>query len=693
MDQIPDCADQKQSDLDDFSKNPLTLDLVIQRYEGGTSEGQHSGEGVAYFEGGHKYEGMFSQGHMDGHGVFSWAGGLKYVGTFVSNIMMGKGKYRWPDGNTYNGDVHYGIRHGTGSYYCAKKGVLYIGQWHQGKRHGKGSIYYNKDETSWYKGDWVMNKIEGFGVRRYVCGSIYEGEWKNNLRHGEGKMKWLLHGQHYEGTWYNGVEHGHGKQTWILLREVGSRYSQSNQYIGNFQHGQRHGQGTFYYADGAVYEGEWRNNRKHGKGKFTFKNGKVFQGEFVDDQMLELRNDRPLPLKASDSSSLLRPDMALNIDSILNSISEKRRQAELKGVELVVLRHSTELRSIYSFYSRLGHARSPDNTFMLTRMQLGRLLKDCKVHHHNINLSRINLLIRGALEDATSTEVQSPFTRMLFCKLLSCLVVVAYHLYHKDMVYQSEVLAACFSKLMTNNILPNAKNVKGFLFQQQELSEVAMRYCRRSWEVYQAYSTLQTSLEDKTMTCRDLLFMFKDLHLLDNTLTASNFMKVISEESPDPSNTSSLLNQEITFLEFFDTVLGCAEVKCKLQRDKLDQLIFNDDNHESQITPRFKLISQCKRLVDASRDDDGTSDARIESMMGGLQLTEPREEGGGGRERSKVNPEYQKNWEQKIHNYFDKVFFKAFEQHQLVKKTIKEKKLSLKAQAYMVLTKQKQQAS
>lgn len=56
--------------------------------------------------------------------------------------------------------------------------------------------------------------------------------------------------------------------------------------------------------------------------------------------------------------------------------------------------HGTELRSIYSFYSRLGRARSPDNTALLTRLQLWRLLKDCNIHHH-ITLTQIDRFIRG----------------------------------------------------------------------------------------------------------------------------------------------------------------------------------------------------------------------------------------------------------------------------------------------------------
>lgn len=29
-------------------------------------------------------------------------------------------------------------------------------------------MFYNQDKTSWYKGDWVRNNREGWGVRWYV---------------------------------------------------------------------------------------------------------------------------------------------------------------------------------------------------------------------------------------------------------------------------------------------------------------------------------------------------------------------------------------------------------------------------------------------------------------------------------------------------------------------------------------------
>lgn len=140
----------------------------------------------------------------------------------------------------------------------------------------------------------------------------------------------------------------------------------------------------------------------------------------------------------------------------------------------MLLRKDTELRSIYSFYSRLGRAHSPDNTFLLTRLQLWRLLKDCSIHHHDITLAQMDHFIKGETDsqsqsllhfpytgqdtdsfiitvfvDAltlclmlslffasadTTTETHSPFTPIPLRRLLSCLVIVAYHIYNKDMV-------------------------------------------------------------------------------------------------------------------------------------------------------------------------------------------------------------------------------------------------------------------
>uniref|UniRef100_A0A8C7D997 Radial spoke head 10 homolog B n=1 Tax=Oncorhynchus kisutch TaxID=8019 RepID=A0A8C7D997_ONCKI len=567
----PPLADKQLEISDDaFHEVPVLPNIIVQRYEGEKHREQLHGEGVAYFQGGHVYKGMFSVGVMHGHGLYTWADGVKYEGEFAFNVPMGHGTYTWLDGSCYEGEVCSGIRHGVGTYRCANSSVIYRGQWHHSKRHGKGTIYYNQEATSWYEGELVNNNREGWGVRCYPSGNLYEGQWRNNVRHGEGRMRWLQLGQQYSGIWENGVQHGQGTHTWFLRRVTGSQYPLRNEYTGDFVQGLRHGQGSFYYASGALYKGEWKDNRKHGQGKFIFKNGRIFEGEFVDDHMAEfpafcldgsntpdlsgIRTHTPHPedgkrAPGGDSGSgpaLLGPDMALDITALLENLPENQRDLQLKQVEFVVLRHIAELRAIYSFYSSLGHDQSPDNTFLLSRLQLWRLLKDCSIHQQGITLAQIH----------------SPFSTMLLRRFLSCVVVLAYNTYHKDIEPSDTILVACLSKLMRENIIPNAKNVKGLLFPNPMHAVIAVNYIGRCWEIYKAFCRANpTPLADQTMTVRHFIWMFKDLSLFDAELTTGKLLEILSVENPAAYDRYYCnLDLEMTFLEFFEALLGCAEV-------------------------------------------------------------------------------------------------------------------------------------
>ena len=37
-------------------------------------------------------------------------------------------------------------------------------------------------------------------------------------------------------------------------------------YVGDFVNGQRHGLGSYFYANGDLYEGQWENDQKNGQG-------------------------------------------------------------------------------------------------------------------------------------------------------------------------------------------------------------------------------------------------------------------------------------------------------------------------------------------------------------------------------------------------------------------------------------------
>ena len=46
----------------------------------------------------------------------------------------------------------------------------------------------------------------------------------------------------------------------------------------------------------------------------------------------------------------------------------------------------TQLRSIYTFYSRLGFDENSDNTYLLTRQQMWLMFRDCQFHHLDMTL-------------------------------------------------------------------------------------------------------------------------------------------------------------------------------------------------------------------------------------------------------------------------------------------------------------------
>lgn len=104
-----------------------------------------------------------------------------------------------------------------------------------------------------YKGEWINDKKEGFGVQLNPDDTKYEGEWAEGKYHGRGTL-WVKKGKTYART-----------------------------YAGDWDQGVRSGQGVFYYPDKAVYRGDWANNRKNGQGRYEHSNGDVYVGEWTDD--------------------------------------------------------------------------------------------------------------------------------------------------------------------------------------------------------------------------------------------------------------------------------------------------------------------------------------------------------------------------------------------------------------------------
>ncbi|XP_052628615.1 radial spoke head 10 homolog B-like isoform X5 [Harpia harpyja] len=578
-------------DVPQYYEEPILTQVIVKSYEGEKVHGLYEGEGFAYFEGGNTYKGMFSEGLMHGQGTYTWTDGVKYEGIFVKNVQMFNGRYTWNDGSIYEGSIKNGVRHGFGFFRSGTCPVSYIGYWCKGKRHGKGTIYYDQEHTSWYSGDWVNNVKEGWGMRRYQSGNIYEGQWEKNVRHGKGRMRWLTANQEYMGQWVYGIQ-----------------------------------------------------------GKFVFKNGHVYEGEFTDDRIVEYPAFQVDAMSAKElnaictgsnfgtenisiingleNTSILGSNIELDVSSLLDLLPREDRHEELKQVEFAVLRHITELRRVYTFYSGLGCDHSLDNTFLMTKLQFWRFLKDCQFHHSNITLAEMDRILSG--DKTPLEEIHCPRETLLFRTFLSYLIRLAFHIYHEEHKEKGPYLQKCFLEMMSRNVIPTACCIQGILFSEERCTVFAMSYIDKCWEIYRAFCRPSTRPPfEPTMKMRHFLWMLNDFKLLSKQLTASKLVEILVKDGPSLHDSSSTnLEPELVFLEFVEALLDCALVyvtsdmiKEQVARDNRKRSSFRIEGLSEGTTnvslyPEYSL-SQCtyRSIIGAGINDDISEAAELYTCL------------------------------------------------------------------------------
>nr|KAI8728850.1 radial spoke head 10-like protein B2-like; partial [Biomphalaria glabrata] len=565
---------------------PTLSELIIESCTCEKVKGLYQGEGEARFKDGHTYKGQFMDGLMHGQGAYCWTDGVTYQGDFYENQITGKGAYTWPDGSTYSGDVLKGIRHGFGTFICSKGRVSYSGDWNMGQKHGKGRIDFDPEGKSFYDGDWVNGIKHGWGTRQYPSGNIYIGMWFNNVRHGDGTMKWLDRDQIYNGQWENGIQHGFGQHIWILKRKLHSQYSLRNMYDGEFVNGLRHGQGIFYYANGARYEGSWKDNMKHGKGKFTFKNGRIYEGMFEKDHIVEypdftidglispdlsqIRTRTPVPadnvsVHSNESRNTTGPSFQLDIPELLASLPTEESDYEASQVQFAITRHISALRRIYTFYSMLGYDESPDNTFIMNKMQFWRFLKDIHLHHDKYTLTDMDRII-GENYQKQKFELHNPYEKVLHRQFINYLIIIAHMVYKKEYFKNKEkapILEHCFSRLMTERILRHSCMVKGPLFQETRRAINALVHMDQSYQIYRVICTPRKKPpKEPVIKMRAFMFFMKEIGLINQDLTPTRLVELLASDNPLVMDGQGCYNLELemTFLEFFEALLLCAEV-------------------------------------------------------------------------------------------------------------------------------------
>lgn len=188
----------------------------------------------------------------------------------------GQGVRIWADGSKYEGEWISDKMEGFGVYVGAGSlGVRYEGMWVAGKREGRGVESYGNNDGLEYTCPLGNTHL---GTAR--C--FYDGNFSNNRFHGFGTFT-CCDGRQYSGNWQGGKRHGMGK--WVML-PVHLQYNISRDEFGRVVVTPPEGYHPFApKMDDAycvrVYEGTFKKNRRTGVGRVTLNNGDVYEGEFL----------------------------------------------------------------------------------------------------------------------------------------------------------------------------------------------------------------------------------------------------------------------------------------------------------------------------------------------------------------------------------------------------------------------------
>lgn len=107
-------------------------------------------------------------------------------------------------------------------------------------------------------------KTELFLNKNELNSGLYEGEVRGRRRFGETQ-----------------VPHGYG----AIYYFSNDKYNRVN-YTGEWVNGERQGNGTTNFRDGAVYRGEYRSGLEHGQGYISYPNGNSLDAEFVAGKIM-----------------------------------------------------------------------------------------------------------------------------------------------------------------------------------------------------------------------------------------------------------------------------------------------------------------------------------------------------------------------------------------------------------------------
>jgi|GEM_PF-2106739 len=127
------------------------------------------------------------------------------------------------------------------------------------------------------------NQPNGYGVLKYNNGDMYIGQYQNGERHGNGNAIFKRSNKINWRNFNNGKkELDERKSNWQLAKKTFTRDGKSGIYIGPAINGLPEGIGLFEYNNGDLFVGRYVNGKRHGQGSFCKANGNCYTQNYID---------------------------------------------------------------------------------------------------------------------------------------------------------------------------------------------------------------------------------------------------------------------------------------------------------------------------------------------------------------------------------------------------------------------------
>ena len=139
----------------------------------------------------------------------------------VFEEFSASGRFVYPNKSVYEGEYRQlktgqKIREGKGKYTFASfelqlKSPNATGYSHFGRDRDQSpeNAATKSIGIEYYDGEWLNDKMDGYGIYHYSNGDVYEGMWVEGRQHGRGRYV-FANGNCYEGDWQEHKMHGCG---------------------------------------------------------------------------------------------------------------------------------------------------------------------------------------------------------------------------------------------------------------------------------------------------------------------------------------------------------------------------------------------------------------------------------------------------------------------------------------------------